>query len=123
MPPPNAANAATPRQVALLRNLRNPKEVFRELRNYLAGQFVGSTRDESLLDEILKCLFCKFYIEVGKAESIADHVDIFQKSRLIRTIFAQVRTDFPDIYDSGTEIMLDPKSISVVLEGCDFSMR
>ena len=122
MPPPNAVNAASPRQVALLRNLRNPKEVFRELRNYLAGQFVGSTRDESLLDEILKCLFCKFYIEVGKAEAIPDHVGVFQKSRLIRTIFARVRSDFPDIYDSETEIMLDPKSLGVVLQECDFSL-
>jgi hypothetical protein len=52
------------RQLALIHGLGTPKEIFRSLRNYLAGQFVGATRDETLLDELLKCLFCKLYVEL-----------------------------------------------------------
>ena len=34
------------------------KALVRSLRNYLAGQVVGLSRDETLLDELLKCAFC-----------------------------------------------------------------
>lgn len=37
--------------------------MIRELRNYLAGQVVGLTRDEALLDELLKCAFCRASIQ------------------------------------------------------------
>ena len=44
---------------------RSPKETFRYLRNFLAGRFVGATRDDALLDELLKCLFCRLHIETN----------------------------------------------------------
>ena len=58
------------RQLSLIESIGTPKEIFRSLRNYLAGQFVGATRDEILFDELLKCLFCKLYIESGLASSL-----------------------------------------------------
>ena len=42
---------------------RRSQSLIRDLRNYLAGQVVGLTRDEALLDEILKCAFCKVSLE------------------------------------------------------------
>lgn len=39
------------------------RSVYREIRNFLAGQAVGATRDRSLLDELLKVLFCKHFME------------------------------------------------------------
>ena len=44
------------------------KNAFKNIRNYLAGQLIGATRDDSLLDETLKCLFSKFIIEKEKIE-------------------------------------------------------
>ncbi len=35
------------------------RRLYRELRNYLAGQHLGSTRDEVLLQEVVKALLCK----------------------------------------------------------------
>jgi type I restriction enzyme M protein len=35
------------------------RSLYRELRNYLAGQHLGSTRDEALLQEVVKTLLCK----------------------------------------------------------------
>ena len=39
------------------------KDAYRQIRNYLAGRLVGATRDEALLEEVIKCLFCKLHIK------------------------------------------------------------
>ena len=115
-------NAPLAAQAPLLRGLMNPKETFRYLRNYLAGQFVGATRDDILLDEVLKCLFCQLYIETSDADPIPVELDIFEKSRRVRALFAKVRRDFPDIYEDGAEIMLDPEAVSLVMDECQFPL-
>jgi type I restriction enzyme M protein len=98
----------------------NPKKIFRDLRDYLAGQFVGGTRDEVLLDEVLKCLFCKFYIEVNSIK----HIDVDQISlaQFYRSIFAKVRNDFSDIYTKDDEILLDPRSLQEVVTSLTFNI-
>lgn len=47
--------------------LSEQKSVYRDLRNYLAGQHVGSTRDEALLHIALKALLCSAYLKAGEA--------------------------------------------------------
>ena len=68
----------------LFRDLTPPKQVFRDIRNYLAGQFVGATRDDVLLGEVLKCLFCKLYLEMAGDGNLqgADAVDLAQFYRV-----------------------------------------
>src|SRR6185437_12501293 len=39
------------------------RRLYSELRNYLAGQHLGSTRDEALLQEVVKVLLCKAYLD------------------------------------------------------------
>jgi len=102
--------------------MKTPKEIFRHLRNYLAGQFVGATRDDTLLDEVLKCLFCKLYIEMSEADPIPPELEVLEKSRRVRAVFSKVRADFPDIYEKDTELLLDPNAVSMVLDQCDFSL-
>lgn len=106
----------------LIPGLKTPKEIFREIRNYLAGQHVGATRDDALLDEVLKCLFCKLYIETSAAEPVPPMADVFAEARHIRAVFAKVRKDFRDIYDETAEIMLDPECIHMVLAASQFSL-
>lgn len=110
------------RQPLLIKEARNPKEVFRYLRNYLAGQFVGATRDDTLLDELLKCLFCKLYIETSEVRPIPGDADPVERARYVREIFGKVRSDYPDIYEPKTEILLDPDAIDVVMREADFSL-
>ncbi len=43
----------------------NLKAVFADLRNHLAGNVTGITRDEALAQEIINLLFCKIYDEVN----------------------------------------------------------
>ena len=109
-------------QTHLFKQTRSPKEALRDVRNYLAGQFIGATKDDALLDEVLKCLFCKLLIEKGEYGPIDVSGDPFALAKQIRTIFATVRSEFPDIYESGTEILLDPTALAYVMFTLDFSV-
>ena len=117
-----AAATSVENQPLLFKELKTTKEVFRDIRNYLAGQFVGATRDDALLDEVLKCLFCKLYIETAASEPYLQNSDPFKQAQAIRNVFAKVRNDFPDIYDKDDEILLDPEAIGFVLRECYFSL-
>jgi len=111
------------RQKLLIREVATPKQVFRSLRNYLAGQFIGATRDDVLLDEVLKCLFCKLYLETGRGgDQRKNESDSFATAEFYRSIFARVRSDFPEIYESGTELLLDPQTLAHVVTSLDFSL-
>lgn len=109
-------------QRSLLMDASHPKLAFRNIRNYLAGQFVGATRDDSLLDEVLKCLFCNLLLERGELPSFDFLADDFCLAQQVRTAFARVREEFPEIYDSTAEILLDPQSLRYVLRELDFSI-
>lgn len=108
----------------LLIDVRTPKEIFRDLRNYLAGQWVGATRDEVLLDELLKCLFCKLYVEKSGSEDATDHdqSDVVSAAQRYRSVFARIRNDFPEIYSSSSEILLDPPTLVRVMRALNFSL-
>ncbi|MEY3869379.1 MAG: hypothetical protein RLZZ338_3270 [Cyanobacteriota bacterium] len=110
------------RQLALIHGLGTPKEIFRSLRNYLAGQFVGATRDETLLDELLKCLFCKLYVELKLVPPLQTEQTSIEYAKTIHSIFAKVREDFPNIYNSQSEILLDNETIYRVITDCSFSL-
>jgi type I restriction enzyme M protein len=106
----------------LFPEITTPKEAFRSMRNYLAGQFVGATRDDTLLDEVLKCMFCKLYQENKKAPPIPYSADSVTFAKESRKVFSLVRSDFPEIYSSNTEILLDPDSIKFVFQEAAFSL-
>jgi type I restriction enzyme M protein len=112
----------TESQLAMFKAPSTPKEVFRDIRNYLAGQFVGATRDDSLLDEVLKCLFCKLIIERGEVKPLKKDGDPFTLAKEVRSIFVKVRAEFPDIYEPDAEILLDPAALTYVMTALDFSV-
>lgn len=87
------------------------KPVFEDIRNYLAGRFVGATRDEFLLEEVVKLIFCKFHLK-GRNAAVTDSVEL---SRAYRRAFKRVLAQYPQIYsDPTSEIQLDPVSIQYV---------
>ncbi|WP_157314546.1 N-6 DNA methylase [Chitinibacter sp. GC72] len=121
MPPKKKIDVKQP-SLGLGLQEKNPKEAFRNIRNYLAGQFVGATRDDSLLDEVLKCLFCKLVIERGELPPVDLTAQPFELSKQIRSVFATVRSDFPEIYTEESEILLDPASLKFVMQELNFSI-
>jgi len=87
------------------------KDTFIDIRNFLAGRFLGATRDEFFLDEIIKLIFCKHELRTENTTVIED-VDL---ASLYRKTFQTVLELYEDIYQDGTyEIELDPVSIKYI---------
>lgn len=87
------------------------KSTFGDIRNFLAGRFMGATRDEFFLEEIIKLIFCKYEIKDINTEN-EDDVHL---SSLYRQTFKKVLTERSDIYDGiNCEIELDPVSIKYI---------
>lgn len=45
--------------------MQDYRRLYSELRNYLAGQHLGSTRDEALIQEVVKALLCKAELDAA----------------------------------------------------------
>lgn len=99
----------------------NLKAVFKDLRNHLAGNLTGITRDEALATEIINLLFCKIFDEInsGRNEIVsfrwghaepAEHVQ-----KRIGEIFDKVKIEYPDVFESSDHIRLDAANIAYVV--------
>ena len=89
----------------------------------MAGRFVGATRDETLLDELLKCLFCKLYLESSEAanrENASDNIS--HSAQFYRHTFRSVSADFPEIFGASEEIQLDSELLEHVMASLNFSL-
>jgi len=89
----------------------DPKDILQNIRNYLAGRTIGITRDESLLEEILKILFC---IKFNKNIEISD--DSYKNAKVFRNIFSNVKESSKDFFNDEDELLLDPKSLDYVIK-------
>jgi type I restriction enzyme M protein len=95
--------------------LASPKAALRKIRNYLAGQVVGLTRDESLLEQMLKCAFCRVFLErEGRANPTNEYVDPESVARQYRQTFHQIRQKFPTLFESDDEVLLDPGHVAYI---------
>jgi type I restriction enzyme M protein len=90
------------------------KAILKEVRNYLAGSFVGATRDEALLHEVAKCLFIRIYMERHHLAAPKEE-DGTALSRFYRQTFAQVKRENPALFDDDEELLLDPRSLAQVI--------
>ena len=105
-----------------LKRPSNLKAVFRDIRNHLAGNVTGITRDEALAQEIINVLFCKFYDEINTGQ---DEVVTFRngvdespkevKKRIVDLFEKKVRAEYSDVFDPKDTITLDAASLSYVV--------
>lgn len=84
------------------------KEVYRRIHNYLAGRFIGATRERALLDEVIKCLFCKVYLIRQGHEGVSNKEDV---SKLYRDTFRKLKVDLEGVFSSDDKIQLDALSL------------
>lgn len=89
-----------------------PVAIIREIRNYLAGRTSGISRDEALLEEVLKILFCLINFPETKLAG-----EEFETAREVRGEFSRLKSKLSDFYGVNEEILLDPKSIQYVADG------
>ena len=87
------------------------KDAFLDIRNFLAGRFLGATRDEFFLHEIIKLIFCKYDLK----DTDTNDIDDVEPASLYRKTFKTVLEVHEDIYqEEAYEIELDPVSIKYI---------
>ena len=91
----------------------NPKAIFKNIRNYLAGRFIGATRDRALLEEVVKCFFCKQYLK-SYTSFESNGRDSILLSKQYRQVFADLKSKLPFVFGADEELSLDPLSILFV---------
>ena len=89
--------------------LRTFTAAFTEIRNYLAGRAIGITRDQSLLHEVVKCLFCKMALSKDLTRLSTEEL-----SRQYRNQFFEIKATTLKLFSSDEELLLDPTSIKFV---------
>jgi len=104
-----------------LQKTQNLKAIFNDIRNHLAGNVTGITRDESIAQEIINLLFCKIYDEVNTSPTDqitfragADENKNEIKERIIN-LFDKVKRDYDDVFEDTDVIKLDAESIVYVV--------
>lgn len=99
----------------------NLKVVFREVRDYFAGNVTGITRDEKIAQNIMRLLFCKIFDEKNKAaKELVDFAtrpneDLNDFSKRIHNLFARVKTAYSDIFAADEEIEIAPNDLSFIV--------
>ena len=70
---------------------------FQNIRNYLAGQVVGITRDDALLHELLKLILCI---------STVNNVKSKQYQELIK-VWPKIRSSYPSLFQKSEQILIN----------------
>lgn len=104
-----------------LRPATNLKSIFKTIRNYLAANAVGITRDEVFAQQLINLIFCKIYDErFTKQEEIvtfragAGEKDKHVKKRVV-DLFDNVKSQYDDVLDDNDVIVLDDRSLAYVV--------
>lgn len=104
-----------------LKPAKNLKSNFKTIRNYLAANNVGATRDEVLAQELINIIFCKIYDEkfTRQDDIVTFRAGIDEEpgivAKRIINLFTVVKKKYSDVLDSSDAINLDSKSIFYVV--------
>lgn len=99
--------------------VNNLKQVFRDIRNHLAGNSSGITRDEEIVQNIIRLLFCKIYDELndlGKFRSCTKREggDSRTKERISR-LFDDIKDEFENKFYHGEKLGLSAEDTAYVV--------
>lgn len=95
----------------------NLKTVFKLLRNHLAGNAIGTTRDEELAKQLINLVFTKLYDEkfTSPDEKVEFRAGVNEQPILVKArideLFTKVKTKYKDVIDFNDSISLDENSI------------
>lgn len=104
-----------------LKPTHNLKAIFKSIRNHLAANTVGATRDEVLAQQLINLIFCKLYDEkyTAPTDIVRFRAGVDEKPKEIEArileLFKEVRTNLPEVIDEEDRINLDTNSIVYVV--------
>lgn len=104
-----------------LRPAENLKPTFRTIRNYLAANAVGITRDEVFASQIINIIFCKIYDErfTKPDDTVKFRAGTNEKDEIIRErileLFERVKNQYSDVIDDSDSIILDAKCLKYIV--------
>lgn len=104
-------------------NLFNPvnnlKYVFRDIRNHLAGNSSGITRDEEIVQNVIRLLFCKIYDEsnhTGKFRSFGKVEGGSVRTREhVSELFDHVKNEFEGKFNQDEKLALSANDLAYVV--------
>jgi len=104
-----------------LKPTHNLKATFKAIRNHLAANTVGATRDEVLAQQLINLIFCKIYDEkftrpddIVTFRAGVDEEPKEVKKRIL-DLFETVKRKYKEVLDKNDVINLDAKSIAYVV--------
>lgn len=104
-----------------LKVTHNLKANFKAIRNYLAANNVGATRDEVLAQQLINIIFCKIYDEkyTGPEEEINFRAGTTDSPEEVKNridkIFENVKREYRDVIDEEDKIDLEAESIQYIV--------
>ena len=104
-----------------LKTTHNLKSTFKAIRNHLAANTVGATRDEILAQQLINLIFCKIYDErftepndIVSFRAGIDESPSLVKDRILQ-LFDKVKRKYREVMDKEDAISLDADSIVYVV--------
>lgn len=104
-----------------LQPAENLKGTFKAIRNYLAANAVGITRDEVFASQIINLIFCKIYDErFTKPDDIVQFRAGFNEepeavAKRVHKLFENVKRQYADVIHSDDQIQFDARSLQYVV--------
>ncbi len=104
-----------------LKPAENLKPTFKTIRNYLAANAVGITRDEVFASQIINLIFCKIYDErftkpddTVKFRAGVNEDDEEVRKRILE-LFERVKKQYSDVIDVADSVLLDAKCLKYIV--------
>jgi len=104
-----------------LRPATNLKAVFKTMRNYLAANAVGITRDEVFAQQLINLIFCKIYDErfTKPNDMVTFRAGVDEEPKEVRArivqLFDLVKKQYSDVIEIADAIQLDAASLTHIV--------
>lgn len=104
-----------------LKAATNLKAVFKTMRNFLAANAVGITRDEVFAQQLINLIFCKIYDErfTKPTDMVTFRAGFEEEPRDVRDrvvkLFELVKKQYSDVIEIADSVQLDPISLTHVV--------
>jgi len=104
-----------------LKPTHNLKATFKAIRNHLAANTVGATRDEVLAQQLINLIFCKIYDErfTEPNNIVTFRAGVNEEPKVVKErildLFDKVKRKYRDVLDDNDTITIDANSVAYVV--------